>query len=377
MKLKNKDECTGCGLCSNVCPAECIKMEGDSEGFYYPFVNQKICVVCGRCEKYCYNTVTNPPKEVHVYAAYNKDLIRRLKASSGGIFELLSREVLSRQGVVFGVKMDGLEAIHTYVETLEDLDLLLGSKYMQSDVGRSYQQVKEFLQEGRWVLFSGTPCQVDALLKFLGEKPECLLTVDFICHGISSPKVFEKYIDENVELNGNPTQICFRDKTEGWNDFSMAMITEKGQYYRKNMHEDVYLQSFLKNMNLRRSCFNCVFRTVARVSDLTLGDFWGCENIWKDWMENKGYSLIFVQNEKGKKFWNSIQNGIISREVDLEKVLAYNQSMLISPWDKYSRDLFFKMIRKETIADSIKKVEKNDMFKKIKRKWWKICRKND
>lgn len=95
----------------------------------------------------------------------------------------------------------------------------------------------------------------------------------------------------------------------------MAMITEKGQYYRKNMHEDVYLQSFLKNMNLRRSCFNCVFRTVARVSDLTLGDFWGCENIWKDWMENKGYSLIFVQNEKGKKFWNSIQNGIISREV--------------------------------------------------------------
>lgn len=165
MKLKNKDECTGCGLCSNVCPAECIKMERDSEGFYYPFVNQKICVVCGRCEKYCYNTVTNPPKEVHVYAAYNKDLIRRLKASSGGIFELLSREVLSRQGVVFGVKMDGLEAIHTYVETLEDLDLLLGSKYMQSDVGRSYQQVKEFLQEGRWVLFSGTPCQVDALLQ--------------------------------------------------------------------------------------------------------------------------------------------------------------------------------------------------------------------
>ena len=143
------------------------------------------------------------------------------------------------------------------------------------------------------------------------------------------------------------------------------------------MHEDVYLQSFLKNMNLRRSCFNCVFRTVERVSDLTLGDFWGCENIWKDWMENKGYSLIFVQNEKGKKFWNSIQNGIISREVDLEKVLAYNQSMLISPWDKYSRDLFFKMIRKETIADSIKKVEKNDMFKTIKRKWWKICRKNN
>ena len=150
----------------NVCPAECIKMERDSEGFYYPFVNQEKCIVCGRCEKYCYNTVTNPQKEIHVYAAYNKDLIRRLKASSGGIFELLSREVLSRQGVVFGVKMDGLKAIHTYVETLEDLDRLLGSKYIQSDVGKSYQHVKEFLRQGRWVLFSGTPCQVDALLKF-------------------------------------------------------------------------------------------------------------------------------------------------------------------------------------------------------------------
>lgn len=375
MKLKTKNECTGCGLCANVCPTACIKMDRDLEGFYYPAVEQEKCITCGKCEKFCHSNVLKQNKEVHVYAAYNKTLDRRLKASSGGIFELLAREILNRQGVVFGVKMDGLKAIHTYIERTEDLEPLLGSKYMQSDVGQAYQQVKSFLKQKRWVLFSGTPCQVDALIRFLGEKSPYLLTIDFICHGVSSPKIFEKYINENHELTGEAKQIKFRDKSQGWNCFSMAIRTEDNQLYIKDMHNDVYLQSFLKNMNLRSSCFNCAFRTIERISDLTLGDFWGCENIWEDWRDDKGYSLVFLQSDNGRKFWNSIQSASISREADMEKVLVYNQSMLASPWDQFSRDLFFKMIQKDTIAESIKKVEKDGISKKVKRKWWKICRK--
>lgn len=155
----------------------------------------------------------------------------------------------------------------------------------------------------------------------------------------------------------------------------MAMTTENGQVYRENMHKDSYLQSFLKNMNLRLSCFNCAFRTVDRVSDVTLGDFWECENIWSDWKDDKGYSLVFIQSEKGKMFFDIIQEAIVSKEADIEKVLTYNQSMLVSPWDQYSRDLFFKYIQKETVEKSMMKVEKEGLHKKIGRKWWKICRK--
>lgn len=375
MKLRDKETCTGCGLCVNVCPNGCIKMKRDQEGFYFPVIHQQQCLDCGLCKKACFDMASNPKKEVRVYAAYQKAVERRLKASSGGIFELLAEEVLNRKGVVFGVKMEGLKAVHTHIEKKQELEPLLGSKYMQSDVGCSYQQVQVFLKQKRWVLFSGTPCQVDALIKYLGGKSPYLLTVDFICHGVSSPNVFEKYMSERKIGHEKINQISFRDKTEGWNCFSMAMTTENGQVYRENMHKDSYLQSFLKNMNLRLSCFNCAFRTVDRVSDVTLGDFWECENIWSDWKDDKGYSLVFIQSEKGKMFFDIIQEAIVSKEADIEKVLTYNQSMLVSPWDQYSRDLFFKYIQKETVEKSMMKVEKEGLHKKIGRKWWKICRK--
>lgn len=375
MKLRDKETCTGCGLCVNVCPNGCIKMKRDQEGFYFPVIHQQQCLDCGLCKKACFDMASNPKKEVRVYAAYQKAVERRLKASSGGIFELLAEEVLNRKGVVFGVKMEGLKAVHTHIEKKQELEPLLGSKYMQSDVGCSYQQVQVFLKQKRWVLFSGTPCQVDALIKYLGGKSPYLLTVDFICHGVSSPNVFEKYMGEHKIGHEKINQISFRDKTEGWNCFSMAMTTENGQVYRENMHKDSYLQSFLKNMNLRLSCFNCAFRTVDRVSDVTLGDFWECENIWSDWKDDKGYSLVFIQSEKGKMFFDIIQEAIVSKEADIEKVLTYNQSMLVSPWDQYSRDLFFKYIQKETVEKSMMKVEKEGLHKKIGRKWWKICRK--
>ncbi len=273
-------------------------MTRDEEGFLYPSIDEKLCISCGVCKKICHSSVSEPTEEYEVYALYNKDEEARKKASSGGIFEVIAKEILKNNGIVFGVKMDGLKAIHTYIEKEEDLDLLIGSKYIQSNVGNTYKLVKRFLEQGKTVLYSGTPCQIQALYKILGKEYENLYTVDFVCHGVSSPKIFEKYIQEVLKIEDTIKSIRFRDKTEGWSDFSMYIESTGGVEYRKTMHDDVYLQSFLKNLNLRRSCFSCTCRTIHRVSNITLGDLWGCSEIYSDW---SGRERIFDGYHSGSE----------------------------------------------------------------------------
>ena len=374
-KITDKRHCTGCGACANVCPVGCIVMTRDEEGFFYPAINETLCVSCGLCKKVCQISVSVPKEDHQVYALYNKEEEARKKASSGGIFELAAKEILKKNGVVFGVKMDGLEAVHTYIEKEEELDLLIGSKYMQSKIGDTYKQAKKFLDRGKNVLYSGTPCQIQALHKVLGKEYENLYTIDFVCHGVSSPKIFNKYISEVLKMDDTIKSICFRDKTEGWSDFSMCIENTSGIKYRKNMHEDIYLQSFLKNLNLRSSCFSCTCRTISRVSDITLGDLWGCSEIFSDWNEEKGYSLAIIQNQKGKQLFQEIKDQVVYRTLEIDKAISYNQSMISSPWDEFSRDLFFRYVRKESLEKSIEKAKQEGLKKKVLRKWWKICRK--
>lgn len=389
-KITNHDYCTGCAACVTVCPAACITMKPDKEGFYYPDIDVKSCISCNMCKRIC-NTKSENEKpvlfhqkedgdkecsrNVRAYACYNKESAARLRASSGGIFELLAKEILKKNGIVFGVKMDGLKAVHSYVERKEDLKDLLGSKYMQSEVGDAYKKAKDFLNQGRYVLFSGTPCQIDALNKVLHKNYENLLTVDFICHGISSPGVFQRYVGEYIGDNKIIKNISFRDKTEGWKCFSMSIESENRDFYRKNMYEDTYLRSFLKNMNLRTSCFSCKYRKVDRASDLTLGDFWGSNEVFKDWKEDIGYSVVLIQSRKGKQLFQKIEDSIVFREVGIEKIIEHNPSVIASPWDEFSRDLFFKYLKKDTLGNSVRKVEQDGIRKKILRKWWKICKK--
>ena len=374
-KITEKRHCTGCGACANACPVGCIVMTRDEEGFLYPSIDEKLCISCGACKKICRSSVSEPTEEYEVYALYNKDEEARKKASSGGIFEVIAKEILKNNGIVFGVKMDGLKAIHTYIEKEEDLDLLIGSKYIQSNVGNTYKLVKRFLEQGKTVLYSGTPCQIQALYKILGKEYENLYTVDFVCHGVSSPKIFEKYIQEVLKIEDTIKSIRFRDKTEGWSNFSMYIESTEGVKYRKTIHDDVYLQSFLKNLNLRRSCFSCTCRTIHRVSDITLGDLWGCSEIYSDWSEEKGYSMAIIQDLKGKQLFQEIKEQVIYRMLEIDKVISYNRSMISSPWDEVSRDLFFRYVKKESLEKSIEKAKEEGLKKKVLRKWWKICRK--
>ena len=155
----------------------------------------------------------------------------------------------------------------------------------------------------------------------------------------------------------------------------MCIENTSGIKYRKNMHEDIYLQSFLNNLNLRSSCFSCTCRTISRVSDITLGDLWGCSEIFSDWNEEKGYSLAIIQNQKGKQLFQEIKDQVVYRTLEIDKAISYNQSMISSPWDEVSRDLFFRYVKKESLEKSIEKAKEEGLKKKVLRKWWKICRK--
>lgn len=371
-EIAGKRSCTGCGACVCVCPVGCIQMVENKEGFFYPVIDHTQCIGCKKCYKVCPNEPEDDEDVVAVLAGYSHNRDIRLTSSSGGVFTHLAEEVLKRNGVVFGVAMQKSQAVVCAVENIEEIPKLRGSKYVQSRVGNAYGQVEKYLKEGRLVLFSGTPCQIAGLYCVLKKEYMRLITVDFVCHGISSPQVLEKYLKERG--NGKRiSEIVFRDKTEGWNKFSMKLKWEDHTVSRESMEEDLYLQSFLKNLNLRSSCFSCKFRKIHRRSDITLGDLWGANEVVNGWTEDLGYSLILIQSKKGKELLESIKEKIVAVPVELSQVMLHNASLTTSPWDEYSRDLFFKNLKKYDLQRCISKAETNGIKKKAGRKIWKIC----
>ena len=371
-EIAGKRSCTGCGACVCVCPVGCIQMVENKEGFFYPVIDHTQCIGCKKCYKVCPNEPEDDEDVVAVLAGYSHNRDIRLTSSSGGVFTHLAEEVLKRNGVVFGVAMQKSQAVVCAVENIEEIPKLRGSKYVQSRVGNAYGQVEKYLKEGRLVLFSGTPCQIAGLYRVLKKEYMRLITVDFVCHGISSPQVLEKYLKERG--NGKRiSEIVFRDKTEGWNKFSMKLKWEDHTVSRESMEEDLYLQSFLKNLNLRSSCFSCKFRKIHRRSDITLGDLWGANEVVNGWTEDLGYSLILIQSKKGKELLESIKEKIVAVPVELSQVMLHNASLTTSPWDEYSRDLFFENLKKYDLQRCISKAETNGIKKKAGRKIWKIC----
>lgn len=372
-EIASRRNCTGCGACASACPKQCIHMVENEEGFPYPLIDHKTCINCGICLKNCPAEPDDDKKVQAVLAGHSCDPDIQRTSSSGGIFSHLAEAVLKKNGVVFGVRMEGSRAVTCEIDNTEDIRSLRGSKYVQSHAEEAYSRVSEYLREGRWVLFSGTPCQVAGLYSVLKENYSCLITVDFICHGISSPEVLAKYLKETGG-GKEASKISFRDKTEGWKKFSMKVSWADETDSRVPLTEDLYLQSFLKNLNLRPSCFSCKFRKIHRISDITLGDLWGAEKIINEWTEDLGYSLIMLQSEKGTELWNQIKDQIVSVPVELSQVALHNASLQTSPWDEYSRELFFRYLPNHDLKYCITKAEKDGIAKRVGRKLWKILR---
>ena len=365
--------CCGCSACENACPMNCITLEYDKEGFKYPVVDYDKCIHCNKCFKVC--PVENidfdsyPSKE-KAYAAYSLNKETRQNSSSGGIFKEIASHIINQGGVVFAVGFDeNHRVVNKYSETIDDLNNLLGSKYVQSDMNNTYTRVKEFLNAGRLVYFSGTPCQVEGLKKYLNSKDyPNLVTQNIICHGVPSPKLWQDYISYlNID---NISKISFRDKTYGWHYFSMRIQSDKKNYC-KRLDEDTWLRLFLENINLRPICYECPFKNDHVFADFTLADCWGSDRLVKGIPDtDEGISLTFVKSEKAENIWNDIisNNKIKAENIDLSKAKKSQSAIYNSVNKNPKRAIFFEIYAKYGIEELCKVFFKERYDRVLRRK---------
>ena len=350
IRISNKKNCSGCSACASICPYGCIAMIEDNEGFLYPKIDGKTCVNCGLCDKTCHELHPYEKKEyLDVYAAINNNEFIRLKSSSGGLFTSLAEYTISKDGIVFGAKFDdSWQVVIDYTDTMDGITAFVGSKYVQSRTSTAYKDAEKFLKNGREVLFTGTPCQIAGLKHFLRREYENLTTVDFICHGTPSPKVWGRYLKENV-LNeyGDVKNIFFRDKSqEGWDRYHFTVQYEdrkENKITSSYFGDNHYMKAFLSNMSLRPSCYQCMAKGGCSNSDLTIGDFWGINNVCSSFNDNKGVCIVIVNTTKGDRLLDSIL-GIKKIKVESDFVLkdniCYRQSVASHP----NREHFFRWL---------------------------------
>ncbi|MBM7869850.1 coenzyme F420-reducing hydrogenase beta subunit [Clostridium pascui] len=375
--INDKKDCMGCHACSNICPKSCITMKSDSEGFWYPSVDYNKCIKCGVCVKVCpiinKTVVQNNPR---AYACYNKNETVRLESSSGGIFTLFAEHIINNGGVVFGAVFDkSFSVVHSYVETKEGLERFRGSKYVQSKIGDTYKQAKEFLDEGTKVLFTGTPCQIGGLKSYLQKDYGNLFCIDIICHGVPSPKVWEKYISYQQNWNESTIRkIIFRSKDKGWKRYSVSVSFNNAIEYLQTFDKDLFMKAFLKNICLRPSCYKCDFKTLHRQSDITLADFWGIQNVLPDMDDDKGTSLIFVNSIIGQYMLENIKDKILYKETDINEAIFYNSSAIKSVKYNPKRENFFKEINQLSFDKLVQKYCSDNILVRIKKKLKAVVR---
>lgn len=310
-KVCNLIDCTGCGMCAQICGKGAISMSPDEEGFMRPEIDKAKCVECGLCQKLCpVNTPLSGKKykPVKIFSGWSNDEATRMNSSSGGAFTEIAKIVLAEGGVVFGAAMDENVIVrHTHTDSMQGLMLLQGSKYVQSDIGDAYKETLHFLEKGRHVLFSGTPCQIAGLRNFLRKDYGNLTTVDLVCHGVPSPLIFEDY-KKYVEciIRERITTVKFRCKKSSWIFFNMGInphVEKNGSVkysYIGNYYSDPYIRVFLRDYILRPNCHTCKYASIGRVSDFTIADWWGYKATSpedKDF-DKKGVSLVMCNTEK-------------------------------------------------------------------------------
>ena len=334
------EDCCGCSACFNICPVQAITMQEDREGFKYPKIDERSCINCGKCEKACpvlHAETAGRTLHPAFYAVWNRQDEARLSSSSGGVFRVLAEDVLVDGGVVYGAAFDVHNRLrHVRAESADALVPLTGSKYVQSEIGTAFCQVRADLKNGRRVLFTGTPCQVAGLYAFLGGDDANLLTADVLCHGVPSPAVFERYL-ESLGV-GEKCRIEFRNKDNGWKKYEVVVGDRVHETFRAN----AYMKGFLSNLYLRPSCASCRFVGCRRPGDLTLGDFWGAGNFRKRYDDDKGTSLVLLNSPKARSIFQTLQGKFsLAEQVPSDSAVPFNPSLVHASKPDARRAAFF------------------------------------
>ena len=315
IRITDKELCCGCTACVSACPARCIVMRRDREGFDYPVANPDMCLKCGLCEKIC--PMQNPAQEVEPKAAYAARCeSKAISSSSGGVFPLLAREVIENKGVVCGAAFDSSCIVeHREAETIEELSAFNGAKYVQSELYSIFDDVRAELDNGQKVLFSGTPCQIAGLKAFLRKDYAGLYLVDIACHGVPSPGLWEKYKAVMETRHGFKLKsVDFRDKSDGWRHYNIRYVFQSKEVLVPRM-DDPYMALFLQDMTLRPSCYECRFRKGNSGSDLTLADLWSVEGTCPQMNDDRGVSAVLINTDKGRELFESVADMLVSSEI--------------------------------------------------------------
>lgn len=379
IRISEKKRCSGCTACVAVCPKGCITMQEDEEGFLYPQVDVATCIQCSKCVKVCPYTnseFTNKPdvEELSLcYAAYNKDEEVRYKSASGGMFRVFADRIIAEGGVVFGAAFDKDFAVeHSYSETLEGLTAFMGSKYLQSRMGNNFTLVRQFLKEGRKVLFTGCGCQIAGLKRYLKNDDDNLICIDLICHGVNSPQIWLDYLhslfpDQSVE------EINFRDKITGQDNSSIVISGSKSKFCVRK-RDSIYFRSWQYGLFSRPSCEVCPFKKENRVSDITIGDCWGFQKIAPEMYDDKGLSSVIVHSIKGKTLFDTVVHQLSFKKTLIEDVKLYNDYIGSQPFVDSKRKAFWidyhkheipfrKLLEKHLVENRKQKIKK--LIKKV------------
>jgi len=369
INIKDKKDCCGCSACVQKCPKQCISLKEDNEGFLYPQVDQSKCIDCHLCEKVCpFLNQNEPINPIKIFAAKNPDEEKRMQSSSGGVFSAIAESIIDEGGVVFGASFNKDWVVcHSFTESKEGLSTFRGSKYVQSQIDSSYVEAEKMLKIGRKVLFSGTPCQISGLKKYLQIDYENLLCVDIVCHGVPSPLVFKEYLRSELKrthsdiLDTDPqriSKILFRDKRLGWQRYGLSIYFDSPNMTRSNSifqekKTNPYLVGFLSDVFLRQSCYTCPIKNGKSGSDITLADYWGIKNEHPDFYDDKGVSCVIINTAKGEQIYKDL---LLENEIStLNQFIKRNSAYYKSPKRPDNRNKFWKGFKENGVEYATKK----------------------
>ena len=357
--LADSENCTGCAACADVCSKNAITMEYNSEGFLEPFVDEAKCSGCNACQKVCpafsvcSDNVTGP--DVFVCYASDKDILK--KSSSGGVFPLLAKKIISEGGAVCGAVFDDDFSLrHVIVSSQYDLEKLYGSKYLQSNTEGCWKKIRELLENGKKVLFCGTPCEVAALNNFLKKQSDTLISVDLLCHGVPSPLLFKRYLKE--QFSGKKIKSYkFRNKVDsGWKANENVWFSN-GKFLKRTPEESPWFNAFISCWSTRKSCSSCKYASLPRQGDFTLGDAWDIENLKPEYYSDNGVSVVALNSHKAEKLFSEIKSELsLCEKVPLDWLKTHGQ-----PFDKpfkssspsFFRDRFFQLLKRKSFDDAL------------------------